>query len=304
MPLLRTPLTIKEAPVPFRILLSPLDNVQKYVNEDTLSKGFINPFGNSHNALVQNQSRKQGPLLDSSKLNAAEHINWVVSQLPVNNTSTVLDAHTGSGVTARAIGQVAKKVVGVDISRHIIQHAQTRPSKGDVSYLVADTAALPHESNSFDVVVSRFALNQVADPIASFRELVRVTKPGGFVAVVERTPPAGLLERFRLKMEYLESVRDYTHRIFMDELQLSVLFELNGIKNRKITYSQATETLKDFFALTGTLGPDREVIESWILGNLRSDEIEFEQVTGYEPYEENEDIWVTHNQIFIGGIKE
>ena len=60
-------------------------------------------FNSSHNALVQNQVRKQGPLLDSSKLNTAEHINWVVSQLPVNNTSTVLDAHTGSGVTAFVI---------------------------------------------------------------------------------------------------------------------------------------------------------------------------------------------------------
>ena len=172
--------------------------------------------------------------MDSSKLNTAEHINWVVSQLPVNNSSTVLDAHTGSGVTARTIGPLAKKVVGVDISRHLVQYAQTRPAKGDVSYLVADTAALPHEDNTFDVVVSRFALNQVADPLASFRELVRVTKPGGFVAVVERTPPAGLLERFRLKMEYLESVRDYTHRIFLDELELSVLFELNGVDRKSV----------------------------------------------------------------------
>ena len=105
-------------------------------------------------------------------------------------------------------------------------------------------------------------------------------------------------------MEYLESVRDYSHRIFLDELQLSALFELNGVKNRKITYSKATETLKEFFTLTNTLGPDRSVIEAWVLGNLRSADAEYEQVTGYEPFVENEEVWVTHNQIFIGGVKE
>ncbi len=51
--------------------------------------------------------------------------------------------------------------------------------------LVADTTSLPFEDDSFDLVTVAFGIRNVVDPMAGLREMVRVCRPGGQVAVLE-----------------------------------------------------------------------------------------------------------------------
>jgi len=264
-----------------------------------------NGYGPTQAGLVTNVVRKQGPLLEKSKLNTEEQLSWALSNLPtLTPASSVLDVHTGSGITAGALSNVAKSVEGIDLSRHLIAFAKARNSKQNLSFRIGRSEVLPYESNSFDIVVSRFGFQQLESPENSFNEMKRVCKPGGYIAVIERCPPAGLLERFRYKMEYLERIRDYTHIKFYDELSISILFELAGIRQRKITYSQAKEPLDDYLSLTNTLVPDRHLIETWVQGNIHTSEAELEQVTGFEPFSAEDTMWITHNLICVGGVKE
>jgi SAM-dependent methyltransferase len=52
-----------------------------------------------------------------------------------------------------------------------------------VSFVVADVHDLPMPSGSFDVVHAHQVLQHVADPVSALRELMRVCRPGGLVAV-------------------------------------------------------------------------------------------------------------------------
>jgi SAM-dependent methyltransferase len=101
--------------------------------------------------------------------------------------SRVLDVGTGTGAAARLAGELwpAAHVVGVDVSSAMVDEARRLASSDRERYDVADSARLPFEDESFDVVV----LNNM---IPFFDELARVTAPGGHVAIAyslgDRTP--------------------------------------------------------------------------------------------------------------------
>ena len=60
-------------------------------------------------------------------------------------------------------------------------------------FVQGDTFALPFPDNTFDAVVSGFLVRNVVDRVAAFREMARVTKPGGRVACLETAPPTNAL---------------------------------------------------------------------------------------------------------------
>jgi demethylmenaquinone methyltransferase/2-methoxy-6-polyprenyl-1,4-benzoquinol methylase len=118
----------------------------------------------------------------------------------------VLDVATGTGLLARAALRVVGRsgmVVGVDPSRGMLgeQHR-----KATVVRLVQGRAeALPFESARFDVLTMGFALRHVADLRVTFREYLRVLKPGGRVVILEVSRPSSALTRalFRVYLCHL-----------------------------------------------------------------------------------------------------
>lgn len=88
---------------------------------------------------------------------------------------TVLDAGAGTGVASSALTARRARVLAVDLSAGMLAwSAPTRPPCA-----VADIRALPLASRSVDDTVASFVLNHLAEPVAGFTELARVTRPGG-----------------------------------------------------------------------------------------------------------------------------
>lgn len=71
----------------------------------------------------------------------------------------------------------ASLVVGLDIHEEIGKNYQ----HPDVSYIRASVEAIPIEDNYFDLVFSYATLEHVPNIRSAFREMVRVTSPGGFI---------------------------------------------------------------------------------------------------------------------------
>ena len=64
-------------------------------------------------------------------------------------------------------------------------------------FFEADALRLPFASDSFDLVTSAFGFRNLADYEAGLREIQRVLRPGGTIAILEFTePPDGLLGDF------------------------------------------------------------------------------------------------------------
>ena len=104
--------------------------------------------------------------------------------LPISRHSSWLDVGCGSGaLSARIVTQCAPaRLTAVDQSLPFVAALLGRLGDG-VSALVGSALALPMATNSVDATVSGLMLNFIPDPQKALAEMVRVTKPGGCVAV-------------------------------------------------------------------------------------------------------------------------
>jgi demethylmenaquinone methyltransferase/2-methoxy-6-polyprenyl-1,4-benzoquinol methylase len=107
----------------------------------------------------------------------------------------VLDACCGTGDLALAAAAAgAEHVVGLDFSPRMLDLARRKSQS--IDWIEGDMLALPFEPASFDAVTVGFGVRNVDDLEAGLRELRRVLRPGGRLAVLEITRPRGLLRPF------------------------------------------------------------------------------------------------------------
>jgi len=100
----------------------------------------------------------------------------------------VVDVGTGSGALLPLLSVAASAVVAVDHSATLLERARRRcrdAGCANVSFQRADVRALPLRDGAFDAAYSSMVLHHVAEPGAAVRELARVVRPGGRVAVIE-----------------------------------------------------------------------------------------------------------------------
>jgi len=107
----------------------------------------------------------------------------------------VLDAACGTGDLALADAEAgAREVVGVDFSPRMLERARRKAPA--IEWVQGDLLALPFPDGSFDAATVGFGVRNVADLERSLRELRRVLRPGGQLAVLEITRPRGALRPF------------------------------------------------------------------------------------------------------------
>jgi len=102
---------------------------------------------------------------------------------------TVLDLGSGAGfdafLAAQRVGETGR-VIGVDLTPEMIAQARANARKGgyaNVEFRLGDIESLPVEDASVDLVISNCVLVLVPDKAKAFREVARVLKPGGRIAI-------------------------------------------------------------------------------------------------------------------------
>ncbi|MFI6493938.1 class I SAM-dependent methyltransferase [Streptomyces sp. NPDC050564] len=107
----------------------------------------------------------------------------------VREGARVLDVGTGTGTAAAAACERGAKVTAVDAEPGMVARAAQAAPEADVR--LAALPRLPFADDAFDAVVGNFVLNHVGRPRETLKELRRVTRPGGRIAVtIWQVPPA------------------------------------------------------------------------------------------------------------------
>lgn len=120
----------------------------------------------------------------------------------------VLDLATGTGDVGLMLAEQHPEiqVVGLDPSRKMLDVARgkatERRASGRVEFLQGEAEHLPFEDRSFDGCMMAFGIRNVADRPAALREMARVVRPGGRIAILELSEPRsgvlGPLARFHI----------------------------------------------------------------------------------------------------------
>jgi demethylmenaquinone methyltransferase/2-methoxy-6-polyprenyl-1,4-benzoquinol methylase len=115
---------------------------------------------------------------------------FLVSRIP-NDGGDVLDVATGTGLVAERLLAAGHPVTGLDQSAGMLAVARERLG-GRAELVEASAEALPFPDAGFDHVTVTYLLRYVDDPGAVLRELARVVRPGGTVAMLEFAVPRGV----------------------------------------------------------------------------------------------------------------
>jgi demethylmenaquinone methyltransferase/2-methoxy-6-polyprenyl-1,4-benzoquinol methylase len=139
------------------------------------------------------------PFYDSMNrvMTAGLDLRWrrLAAAAVVRPGDRVLDAACGTGDLALAdLRAGAAAVTGVDFSPEMLERA--RRKSASVEWVQADLLALPFEDASFDAATIGFGARNLADLELGLRELARVVRPGGRLAILEITQPRGFLKPF------------------------------------------------------------------------------------------------------------
>ncbi|GMV19880.1 MAG: methyltransferase domain-containing protein [Myxococcales bacterium] len=138
------------------------------------------------------------PVYDSATA-PFSRLRYIVAELvPLAAGARVLDVATGTGAQAFAFAEKAREVVGVDISPAMLKIARRKNHRTNVSFQESDATCLPFSDGSFDVTSVSFALHEMPVSIGerTVREMVRVTRPGGSVVIVDYALPQSPIGRF------------------------------------------------------------------------------------------------------------
>jgi demethylmenaquinone methyltransferase/2-methoxy-6-polyprenyl-1,4-benzoquinol methylase len=130
-------------------------------------------------------------------LNVDKYWRWqTVRSVPPAGEGPILDLCTGTGDLAlayhRASGGQAR-IVAADFCHPMLvlgnRKGEQAGANGQITFVEADAQHLPLPNDFFQIVCVAFGLRNVTDTDRGLREMVRVCRPGGKVAVLEFSQP-------------------------------------------------------------------------------------------------------------------
>lgn len=130
----------------------------------------------------------------------------VIDRLGVERGVRLLDVGTGSGGNlAIPAARLGADVVGLDVTPELLAQARRRAEEVgvDVEWVEGDAQELPFGDGSFDLVTSTFGAMFAPDHVRTARELVRVCRPGGRIAMTTWADDGFVGEMFTLTGSFL-----------------------------------------------------------------------------------------------------
>ena len=177
------------------------------------------------------------------------------SVLALRGGERVLDVGCGAGALAYAVAPVAREVVAVDSDASMVEVARAN-APANVRVELADGERLPFDDGEFDVAATLRTLHHTLHPGRLVAELVRVTKPGGIVFVVDQLAPVD--EEEARALNEFERARDASTSRVLPEHELRELFAQLGLNVVRAEVDREARDLDAYLDLAGCVGAERD----------------------------------------------
>ena len=214
-----------------------------------------------------------------------------------------LDLACGTGAVAEQAAAAGATVTGIDLAPVLIETARERAAERglEIDYRVGDCERLELPDASFDAVSSTCGIMFAPDHEAAARELARVTRPGGRIALACWTPTGGMARLFRVMAPFQPAPPPSSPFAWGDEAHVRELlgdaFELELEEHVSTLRVPSGEAYWELFSTS--YGPTRTLAEA--LGDRR-EELHHAWVDFFESnYRSNGEIAHTREYLLVSG---
>lgn len=214
----------------------------------------------------------------------------VIERVDPRPGEKLLDAATGTGAVALLAAERGADVVGMDLAPVLIDTARELAAERGltVRFEVGDAEELSYDDASFDVVTSTCGVMFAPDFDAVARELARVTRPGGKMALASWTPEGGIAQQFAMIAPFVPSLPagvgdpfDWGRADHVDHL-LGDAFELDHEKHVSVLRVESPEAHWELFS--SSFGPTKSAADA--LDRVRREEFHRTWVEFFENHRE------------------
>lgn len=254
-----------------------------------------------HFEVVKSQFRKQARHFSDKGANPSNeaYIRWILDSLPAGGNGRALDVAAGTGILSRALAGRFGHVTAVDLSRDMIAQGEAETKRSGIAnldFVEGNAERLPFGKDAFDLVISRFAFHHFPHPAKVLREMKRVCKTGGTVAVIDIVAPDDpALARAYNRHERL---RDPSHAVALRRAELERLFRETGLA---VDIAETLDVPVDFAKWIALAKPDGPVREE-ILSGLET-ELAGGPATGMRPFKRDGALFFRHTYFKAVGRK-
>jgi 2-polyprenyl-3-methyl-5-hydroxy-6-metoxy-1,4-benzoquinol methylase len=162
---------------------------------------FIQPH-NERSAAVWSSGGEAYDVISRQIGTALEHC---VARLSPEPGEKILDLATGTGWTSRLVARRGANVSGADIASELLATATERAGREGlkIEYQIGDAEKLPFADQAFDGVISTFGVMFASRPEAAARELARVCRSGGRIALATWLPDSSVFKMFQVMRPFM-----------------------------------------------------------------------------------------------------
>jgi ubiquinone/menaquinone biosynthesis C-methylase UbiE len=249
----------------------------------------------SHKDAIREEFTRQAEAFAALRhLHSRERLQCLVDAVNPAPDARALEIATGPGHVAMALAERCREVVGIDLTDAPLAIAErTRQQRAivNVHFQRADAEHLPFANAEFDIVLCRFALHHFEDPAIPLREMTRVCRPGGRVAV-EDLAASELAERADFYNRF-ERLRDTSHTRALSMSDLLRLFGAHRLEVETLYTADLVQPLEEWLANAQT-SPDRAALVREMFARD-----EQQDLSGTRPFHRNGEVFFTQKTIAI-----
>jgi len=202
----------------------------------------------------------------------------------------LLDVGCGSGQLALIAAKDGLEVTGVDIASNSLERARARTQAEGLRarFQEGDAEALPFENASFDIVASLIGAMFAPRPELVSKELLRVCKPGGTIAMANWTPQGFIGQMFKTISKFIAPSGMPSPVLWGDEITVRErlgkgLSDLSLVRRHyTLSYPFPPSEVVDFFRLY--YGPTNRAFASLDAGGCE------------RLHQELDALWSSHNR--------
>jgi ubiquinone/menaquinone biosynthesis C-methylase UbiE len=133
-------------------------------------------------------TRQAVPFSQAPSIRDSAAIEKLIELTEAGPTHRTLDVACGPGLVVLGYARKVARAEGIDATPAMLARARELQQAEDITNVIwhqGDAVELPFAAAAFDIVTCRFSIHHLLDAPRALSEMIRVTKPGGCIAVVD-----------------------------------------------------------------------------------------------------------------------